>query len=80
MRDDSTENFLRLLNEQNIAIAARQAQEAEAQAQKQVGADPVRTQREAERREKWGELRARERPSKHPYRVRTIFGHIDLSE
>jgi hypothetical protein len=69
MGETSTERFLRLLNEQNTAIAAR---EAELEAAKPKP-DLIRLQREQERREKWGELRARERPSKRPHRSRNVF-------
>lgn len=67
--DESTEKFLRRLNEQNAAIAAREAK-------KSPGEDPVRLQREKDRREKWGELRAREHPGKRPKQVRNVFGHV----
>jgi hypothetical protein len=64
-----TESFLRMLEEQNARIAAR---EAEAEAQKPKP-DELRLQRDAERREKWGQLRAREKPSKRPRRVDQMF-------
>jgi hypothetical protein len=73
--DDSTANFLRLLNEQNTAIAAR---EAELEANKPQP-DLVRLQREQERREKWGELRARERRSHRPHQVRRVFPFVNPS-
>lgn len=66
-----TENFLRLLNESNARIAARQAEEAAA-----TTPDQVRLQRDAERREKWGQLRAREHPGSRPHEVRNAFGHV----
>lgn len=73
--DERTANFLRIVNEQNTSIAAREAQlEAE-----KVQPDLIRLQREKERREKWGALRAREQPSKRPHRVRRLFGFTDLS-
>jgi hypothetical protein len=65
-----TENFLRLLNESNARIAAM---EAERQAVK--GLDEVRLQREQERREKWGQLRAREHQRSRHYQVNNVFGH-----
>jgi hypothetical protein len=72
--DKSTERFLRLLNEQNARIAAYNAEQEQA-----TTADPVRLQREQERREKWGTLRAREHPTRHPTRARRVSPYIDLS-
>lgn len=66
----STERFLELLEKQNAAIAVRKAKEAAG-----VGEDPIRLQREEERRDKFGQLRAREKPSRRQHRVRHIFGH-----
>jgi hypothetical protein len=68
----STEDFLRLLNEQNTAIAAR-----EAELLKDIPVDPVRVQKDQERREKWGQLRAREHPSKRPKQAHSVFGYVD---
>lgn len=68
----STENFLRLLNEQNKTIAAR-----EAALLVEIPTDPVRLQRDQERREKWGQLRAREHTSKRPKQARSVFGYVD---
>lgn len=73
--DDSTEKFFAFLNKQNAAIAAKEAEEA----LKKPEPDPVRLQREAERRAKWGQLRAREQPSKRPHRGRSVFGYTNLS-
>jgi hypothetical protein len=71
-------NFLKLLNEQNERIAARK--EAEEEAKKKAGSDPVRLQRDAERRERLGQLRAREHSSKRPRRSwGAPWGYIDLS-
>ncbi len=72
--DDSTERFLYLLNKQNVAIAAAQEKQKDA-----LTSDPIRVQREAERRERWGQLRAREQPSKRPHRITNVFPHVDLS-
>jgi len=72
--DDSTAEFLRVMNERNAAIAAREA-EKEALLPKP---DHIRLQREEERREKWGQLRAREKPSKRPVRSRRLW-YTDLS-
>ena len=78
--DESTANFLRVLNERNAAIAADEVKKkAEQEALKQARTDPIRLQREQERREKWGALRARERLSNRPVRVRHVFDYIDLS-
>jgi hypothetical protein len=74
--DKSTERFLRLVNEQNARIAAAKAREA---ALDKDRTDTIRLQREKERREKWGQLRAREHPSKHPARARRVFPYIDTS-
>lgn len=73
--DKSTENFLRILNRQNAAIAAYEAE----QEKKQLGEDPIRLQREQERREKWGTLRAREKPSHRPQRSHRLFDYVDPS-
>lgn len=68
--------FLRLMNETNDAIAAREAEEL---AQKHVGMDPIRVQREAERRERLGQLRARQHVSgRRNSPVRNVFGYTDL--
>ena len=70
--DKSTEEFLRVMNERNAAIAAR--------AKEVPTPDELRLQREKERREKWGQLRAREQPSKRPTRNQgSPFGYVDLS-
>jgi hypothetical protein len=69
--------FLQQLNEQNERIAARKA--AEEEAKKKAGADPVRLQRDAERRERLGQLRAREHSSKRPRRSwGSPWGYTDL--
>lgn len=70
--DESTAKFFAFLERQNAAIAAREAS-------REVELDQVRLQREVERREKWGQLRAREKPSHRPRRTRTLYGHSDLS-
>lgn len=71
---EETARFLRLMNEENARIAAR-----EAALLKEVPVDPVREQKDKERREKWGQLRAREHSSKRPMEVRSVFGHVDLN-
>jgi hypothetical protein len=75
MGESDTERFLRLLNEQNERIAAYE----EANQPKLVGEDPIRLQREKERRDKWETLRARSHASKHPQRVRRVFPFVDPS-
>lgn len=74
--DESTERFLFLMERQNVAIAA---QAAAREQQAVVNTDQVRLQREQERREKWGQLRAREKPGKRNHQVSRVFPHIDLS-
>lgn len=69
-------SFLKFLNEQNERIVARLAEE---KAQK-PGEDPVRLQRDQERREKWGTLRAREHPGRRPHRVHSLFGYMNMNE
>jgi hypothetical protein len=64
------------MNEQNIAIAAQDAQKIS----NRSTPDPVRLQRDQERREKYGELRAREHPGKRPKQAHSIFPYIDLSK
>jgi hypothetical protein len=73
--DESTAEFLRVMNERNAAIAARQARE-EAQTPKP---DELRLQRERERREKWDQLRARTHGGSRPVRTRRLYGYTDLS-
>jgi hypothetical protein len=70
MARGSAADFLARLNEQNERIAARKAEEEEKASQRTP--DEVRLQRDQERREKWGQLRAREHPSKRPRRASTI--------
>jgi hypothetical protein len=68
----SADEFIRLLNERNAYIAAMQVE-------KENSVDQVRLQRDRERRERWGTLRARERPSRRPYVVHNAFGHVSLN-
>lgn len=76
MAKKETSDFLRLMNQRNEAIASRETEEA---AESSVGMDPVRLQREAERRERLGTLRANVHPSKKGRSVRNVFGYTDLS-
>ena len=75
MVDESTERFLRRLNEQNVAIAAREAEKEALRAKP----DSVRLLRDQARRDKWGTLRARERPGKRVRRVSRVFPYVDPS-
>lgn len=72
---ESTENFLRILNEQNARIAALEADRA----QQKADVDPIREQRQQERRDKLGQLRAREKQGKRPHRARSVFPRVDPS-
>lgn len=74
MEETSTELFLRLMNERNNRIAADEPEVLP------PSLDPIREQRQADRREKLGQLRARTHSGKRPQRVRSILPHIDLSE
>lgn len=77
MARGSAAEFLKSLNEQNDRIAARlAAEEAEKQG---IGVDPIRVQRDQERRTRLGQLRAREHSGKRPKKVLgNVFGHIKL--
>lgn len=71
-------DFLQLLNETNARIAEGLAQEqAEAEKNKK-GVDPVRLQRDQDRREKLGQLRARPKSKRKTGHVRSVFGHVSL--
>lgn len=78
MPETKTQRFLRLVNEQNAQIAERKAKEAEAD--KKRGLDPVRIQKDAERREKLGQLRARPKPRRKTHKVSSVFPVVDLRE
>jgi len=71
-----TAEFLRIMNERNAAIAAREAEKGRPE---EPSEDPIRLQREKERREKYGELRAREHSGKRGRQVRTLWGYQDLT-
>lgn len=73
---ESTARFLASMNAMNNRIAA---DEAAVEAPK-ADVDPVRVQRDAERRERLGQLRARVHPRKHTQTVYPVFGHVDLRE
>lgn len=76
MAQRDTAKFLRIMNEANERIAAREAEEA----QPQTDLDSERLKRDAERRERLGTLRAREHSSKRPRQAYPVFGHVELSE
>lgn len=65
--DDSTARFLQWMNDQNARIAAQVPEES---------LDPVRLKLEQERREKWGQLRARAHNRKAK-QVHNVFGYVD---
>lgn len=70
-----TDEFLRVLNAQNDRLAAMKTEE-----QAPVhGVDEMRLQRNQERREKWGKLRARPRPSRRPRRARSRWDTVDIN-
>ena len=73
--DESTKRFLDLMEKQNAFIAALEAERNP----HGVGEDPIRVQRDQERREKWGELRAREHTSHRPRQAMRVFPYVDLS-
>lgn len=67
-----TESFLRLMNAQNERIAARETGKA-----KEPNVDPIREQRQEERRDKWGTLRARSKPGNRPHKARNVFPYVN---
>lgn len=71
---ESTEKFLRILNEQNARIAAREAGKTP-----EPDIDPIREQRQQERRDKLGQLRARQKSGNRPHRARSVFPRVDAS-
>lgn len=70
-----TESFLILLQQQNERIAAQEAERNPIESD----LDPIREQRDQARREKYGQLRAREHPGKRRTHVTSVFGYTDLS-
>lgn len=72
-----TASFLRLMNQRNDEIAAREAEDIAKTAA--VGPDPVQMQRDKEYREKWGQLRARPRGRAKTKHARNAFGHVNVS-
>jgi hypothetical protein len=74
---ESTEKFFRIMNEANARIATQEAEEASKQPAG-VGVDQVRLQKDAERREKMGQLRARPKTKKKTHHVHNVFGHVNV--
>lgn len=80
MARGSAANFLRLMNSQNEAIIAR---EKEAEAREEAAKptpDLVRLQRDTERRERLGQLRARPRSRSKTARVRARWDTLGSTE
>jgi hypothetical protein len=65
------------MNEANARIAAEEAEEA-AKRQAGVGVDEFRLKKDAERREQYGQLRARPKARKKTGHVTNVFGHVNL--
>lgn len=74
MEETSTERFLRRMNEQNERIAAQDTVERTPATTR----DPIREQRQAERREKLGQLRARTHSGKRVQKISNVLPHINL--
>ena len=70
MRD--TQAFLKWMNERNEQIAE------EEEKRRVEGIDQVREARVADQREKWGQLRARERARGRVKQVSNVFGHTKI--
>lgn len=70
MAGGSTSDFFQFLDKQNAA-------RAEEKAQKKFGMDRIRLQRETQRRERLGTLRARPRPRSRPVTGRVIRGYME---
>lgn len=65
-------DFLRIMNEQNDRMAARQVE-------KEADVDQIQLQRDRERREKWGRLRARPHQGKRQKRASPSWDTIDIN-
>lgn len=63
-----------LIDQLNAGRAAREAEEVRLE---EIGTDQTRIQRDAQRRERLGRLRARPRPSKRPNRARPVQGYME---
>lgn len=72
---ESTARFLASMNAMNNRIAEQEAAESTPKAD----IDQFQLKRDAERREKQGQLRAREHPRSRPKHAHPVFGHIDLT-
>jgi hypothetical protein len=72
VEETSGERFLRWMNEENARIAAQMETAA-------PSLDEIREQRQEERREKLGQLRARTHSGSRPKHSKNVFGYIDVS-
>lgn len=72
MAKKDTAAFFRFINEMNASIT-------EDKVESTAGLDQIRLERDAERRERLGTLRAREHIGSRPVQVRNIYGYIDPS-
>jgi hypothetical protein len=70
------EDFLRLMNEQNNQIAAREVEE---EVEHEENTDQIRLSRMEEHRKKWDRLRARPRKRNRPSGARPVWDTIDLN-
>lgn len=73
MAKKDTASFFRFINEMNAMIEVGERPESTA------GEDQLRIQREAERRERLGQLRARPKRKSKTNRISSVFGYTDLS-
>lgn len=70
----NTAHFLATMNAMNNRIAEEAAKPAP-----KADIDQFQLKRDAERREKQGQLRAREHPRSRPKNAHPVFGHVDLT-
>lgn len=73
MTKKDTASFFRFINEMNAMVEAGEKPESTA------GEDQIRLQRQDERRERLGQLRARPKLRKKTGRAHSVFGYSDLS-
>lgn len=57
---------------------ARAAMDTEEEIRVEAGVDTARIRRDAERRDKLGQLRAREHAGSRPHGARPAFGHVKI--
>lgn len=73
---ETTARFLASMNAMNNRIAEQEA----AESAPKVDIDQFQLKRDAERREKQGQLRAREHPRSRPIKsLGSVFGYVDLT-